>query len=155
MAENTQQKQQNTQQQHNTQRISRAEFIQRTMERKKRAIENNRNAQVFVSDSIAGFEIFNALRTLDAMDAAIRRLWGISLDSKDVKKWIKDLTEVKTKITALEEYGRGILVKSGNANRINDGFLRRSIAREINKQEEEKKVASKPEKAEKAEVAKK
>ena len=115
----------------NTQRLSRSEFIRNNIERKKRTIDENYNAQVFVSDSIAGAQMFSSLRMLDAMDSAIRRLWGNGLDSKDAEKWIKELSEIKNKISALEDFGKEILSKIDNVRAITNYDLRRIIARTI------------------------
>ncbi|MCR2062861.1 hypothetical protein [Campylobacter helveticus] len=122
-------------QQKNT-RLSRAEFIKQTMDRKKRAIDENRNAQVFVSDSVAGAEIFYNLRMIDSMDSAIRKLWGNGIETKEVEKWIKDLGEIKNKISNLESFGREILIKIDNVRNIDNFDLRRIIQREINNKEE-------------------
>lgn len=117
-------------------RLSRAEFIKQTMDRKKRAIDENRNAQVFVSDSVAGAEIFYNLRMIDSMDSAIRKLWGNGIETKEVEKWIKDLGEIKNKISNLESFGREILIKIDNVRNIDNFDLRRIIQREINNKEE-------------------
>lgn len=122
-------------QQKNT-RLSRAEFIKQTMDRKKRVIDENRNAQVFVSDSVAGAEIFYNLRMIDSMDSAIRKLWGNGIETKEVEKWIKDLGEIKNKISNLESFGREILIKIDNVRNIDNFDLRRIIQREINNKEE-------------------
>ncbi|MCR2060487.1 hypothetical protein [Campylobacter helveticus] len=133
---NAEQKQVETAPQQKSTRLSRAEFIKQTMDRKKRAIDENRNAQVFVSDSVAGAEIFYNLRMIDSMDSAIRKLWGNGIETKEVEKWIKDLGEIKNKISNLESFGREILIKIDNVRNIDNFDLRRIIQREINNKEE-------------------
>lgn len=133
---NAEQKQVEAASQQKNTRLSRAEFIKQTMDRKKRAIDENRNAQVFVSDSVAGAEIFYNLRMIDSMDSAIRKLWGNGIETKEVEKWIKDLGEIKNKISNLESFGREILVKIDNVRNIDNFDLRRIIQREINNKEE-------------------
>lgn len=133
---NAEQKQVEAAPQQKSTRLSRAEFIKQTMDRKKRAIDENRNAQVFVSDSVAGAEIFYNLRMIDSMDSAIRKLWGNGIETKEVEKWIKDLGEIKNKISNLESFGREILVKIDNVRNIDNFDLRRIIQREINNKEE-------------------
>lgn len=133
---NAEQKQVEAASQQKNTRLSRAEFIKQTMDRKKRAIDENRNAQVFVSDSVAGAEIFYNLRMIDSMDSAIRKLWGNGIETKEVEKWIKDLGEIKNKISNLESFGREILIKIDNVRNIDNFDLRRIIQREINNKEE-------------------
>ena len=133
---NAEQKQVEAASQQKNTRLSRAEFIKQTMDRKKRAIDENRNAQVFVSDSVAGAEIFYNLRMIDSMDSAIRKLWGNGIETKEVEKWIKDLGEIKNKISNLESFGREILVKIDNVRNIDNFDLRKIIQREINNKEE-------------------
>ncbi|MCR2056786.1 hypothetical protein [Campylobacter helveticus] len=133
---NAEQKQVEAAPQQKSTRLSRAEFIKQTMDRKKRAIDENRNAQVFVSDSVAGAEIFYNLRMIDSMDSAIRKLWGNGIETKEVEKWIKDLGEIKNKISNLESFGREILIKIDNVRNIDNFDLRRIIQREINNKEE-------------------
>ncbi|WP_270975608.1 hypothetical protein [Campylobacter helveticus] len=133
---NAEQKQAEVAPQQKSTRLSRAEFIKQTMDRKKRAIDENRNAQVFVSDSVAGAEIFYNLRMIDSMDSAIRKLWGNGIETKEVEKWIKDLGEIKNKISNLESFGREILIKIDNVRNIDNFDLRRIIQREINNKEE-------------------
>ncbi|EAI5570173.1 hypothetical protein B2G62_09655, partial [Campylobacter coli] len=87
-----------TQTNQNSERISRAEFLRRRIEGKKRTIDLNSNAQVFVSDSIAGTEIFSDLRMLDAMDSTIRKLWGNGVDSQDAETWVKEINSIKESI---------------------------------------------------------
>ncbi|MDL0100947.1 hypothetical protein [Campylobacter felis] len=135
---NAEQKQVEAASQQKNTRLSRAEFIKQTMDRKKRAIDENRNAQVFVSDSVAGAEIFYNLRMIDSMDSAIRKLWGNGIETKEVEKWIKDLGEIKNKISNLESFGREILVKIDNVRNIDNFDLRRIIQREINNKEEKR-----------------
>ncbi|ARE80612.1 hypothetical protein [Campylobacter helveticus] len=135
---NAEQKQAEVAPQQKSTRLSRAEFIKQTMDRKKRAIDENRNAQVFVSDSVAGAEIFYNLRMIDSMDSAIRKLWGNGIETKEVEKWIKELGEIKTKISNLESFGREILIKIDNTRNIDNFDLRRIIQREIDKNKEEK-----------------
>lgn len=115
-------------------RISRAEFLRRRIENKKRTIDLNSNAQVFVSDSIAGTEIFSDLRMLDAMDSTIRKLWGNGIQSEDAEKWVKEISSIKESINKLQNTGREILVKVGNVRHISNNVLRRTILREIQKQ---------------------
>ena len=135
---NAEQKQAEVAPQQKSTRLSRAEFIKQTMDRKKRAIDENSNAQVFVSDSVAGAEIFYNLRMIDSMDSAIRKLWGNGIETKEVEKWIKELGEIKTKISNLESFGREILIKIDNTRNIDNFDLRRIIQREIDKNKEEK-----------------
>ncbi|ENY6720716.1 hypothetical protein ACFZWW_001661 [Campylobacter jejuni] len=118
----------------NSERISRAEFLRRRIEGKKRTIDLNSNAQVFVSDSIAGTEIFSDLRMLDAMDSTIRKLWGNGVDSKDAETWVKEINSIKESINELQNKGREILVKVGNVRHISNNVLRRTILREIQAQ---------------------
>ncbi|EOY7643981.1 hypothetical protein ACQDQ5_001087 [Campylobacter upsaliensis] len=139
-AKNTQTEQKVEQTPQKNTRLSRAEFIKQTMDRKKRAIDENRNAQVFVSDSVAGAEIFYNLRMIDSMDSAIRKLWGNGIETKEVEKWIKELGEIKNKISNLESFGREILVKIDNVRNIDNFDLRRIIQREIDKNKEEKRL---------------
>ncbi|MBK1973041.1 hypothetical protein JG677_03110 [Campylobacter sp. TTU-622] len=112
-------------------RMSRSEFIRKRVEDKKKAIDLNTNAQVFISDSIAGAEIFSALRMLDAMDSTIRKLWGNGVQSEDAEKWIKEITSIKENITNLQVTGKEILVKIGNVRHISNNVLRRTILKEI------------------------
>ncbi|HED7883164.1 TPA: hypothetical protein R6B81_000946 [Campylobacter coli] len=123
-----------TQTNQNSERISRAEFLRRRIEGKKRTIDLNSNAQVFVSDSIAGTEIFSDLRMLDAMDSTIRKLWGNGVDSKDAETWVKEINSIKESINELQNKGREILVKVGNVRHISNNVLRRTILREIQAQ---------------------
>lgn len=123
-----------TQTNQNSERISRAEFLKRRIEGKKRTIDLNSNAQVFVSDSIAGTEIFSDLRMLDAMDSTIRKLWGNGVDSKDAEIWVKEINSIKESINELQNKGREILVKVGNVRHISNNVLRRTILREIQAQ---------------------
>ncbi|EAI3363304.1 hypothetical protein E4I44_07790 [Campylobacter jejuni] len=123
-----------TQTNQNSERISRAEFLRRRIEGKKRTIDLNSNAQVFVSDSIAGTEIFSDLRMLDAMDSTIRKLWGNGVDSQDAETWVKEINSIKESINELQNKGREILVKVGNVRHISNNVLRRTILREIQAQ---------------------
>ncbi|EOJ0465856.1 hypothetical protein ACPWV6_000233 [Campylobacter coli] len=123
-----------TQTNQNSERISRAEFLKRRIEGKKRTIDLNSNAQVFVSDSIAGTEIFSDLRMLDAMDSTIRKLWGNGVDSQDAETWVKEINSIKESINELQNKGREILVKVGNVRHISNNVLRRTILREIQAQ---------------------
>ncbi|EOI2586431.1 hypothetical protein ACMHOY_001463, partial [Campylobacter jejuni] len=110
------------------------EFLRRRIEGKKRTIDLNSNAQVFVSDSIAGTEIFSDLRMLDAMDSTIRKLWGNGVDSQDAETWVKEINSIKESINELQNKGREILVKVGNVRHISNNVLRRTILREIQAQ---------------------
>ncbi|EJM5775039.1 TPA_asm: hypothetical protein GD743_08835 [Campylobacter jejuni] len=123
-----------TQTNQNSERMSRAEFLRRRIEGKKRTIDLNSNAQVFVSDSIAGTEIFSDLRMLDAMDSTIRKLWGNGVDSQDAETWVKEINSIKESINELQNKGREILVKVGNVRHISNNVLRRTILREIQAQ---------------------
>ncbi|WP_234818483.1 hypothetical protein [Campylobacter coli] len=134
MAKNKNQNENTTQTNQNSERISRAEFLRRRIEGKKRTIDLNSNAQVFVSDSIAGTEIFSDLRMLDAMDSTIRKLWGNGVDSQDAETWVKEINSIKESINELQNKGREILVKVGNVRHISNNVLRRTILREIQAQ---------------------
>ncbi|HEC1726592.1 TPA: hypothetical protein R1691_001675 [Campylobacter coli] len=115
-------------------KMSRSEFMRRRIEDKKRTIDLNSNAQVFVSDSIAGTEIFSDLRMLDAMDSTIRKLWGNGVASEDADKWVKEISSVKENIKNLQITGKEILVKVGNVRHISNNVLRRTILKEIQAQ---------------------
>lgn len=108
--------------------------MRRRIEDKKRTIDLNSNAQVFVSDSIAGTEIFSDLRMLDAMDSTIRKLWGNGVASEDADKWVKEISSVKENIKNLQITGKEILVKVGNVRHISNNVLRRTILKEIQAQ---------------------
>ncbi|SUX41030.1 hypothetical protein [Campylobacter upsaliensis] len=63
---------------------------------------------------------------------------GNGIETKEVEKWIKELGEIKNKISNLESFGREILVKIDNVRNIDNFDLRRIIQREIDKNKEEK-----------------
>lgn len=123
MAENA-----NTQQQ---QRLSRAEIIKRNAENKKRVIDNNVNAAVFVSETKASYQIFSSVRMFDALDSAIRRLWGVSIDMDEVAKWFAGAKKLQAEIAELEELGIDLLVKANSPRDISNRVLRNIVADKI------------------------
>ncbi len=137
MAENT------TQQQ----RLSRAEIIKRNAENKKNVIDNNVNAAVFVSETKASNQIFSSVRMFDALDSAIRRLWGVSIDMDEVAKWFAGVKELQAKFAELQVLGTNLLVKANSPRDISNRVLRNIVANEINARAKAEKAA-KTEKAE-------
>lgn len=124
--------------------LSRSQIIERNAERKKRVIEQNVNAAVFVSDSRAGTQIFSLLRMIDSLDSAIRRLWGDKLKTSDVEKWFEGLKEVQSKLEALEEYGVGLLVQAASPRDISNRILRNIVADKIEAAKKAEKVDNPP-----------
>ncbi len=113
----------------NHQQQTRSDFIEKTIARKKQVVEDNRNAQVFVSDSIAGTEIFNALRKLDTIDSAIRRLWGNGVDSSEAEQWVKNISELRNMASDIEKHGIAILSKCPNLRRVGGRYLQLLVER--------------------------
>lgn len=124
--------------------LSRSQIIERNTERKKRVIEQNVNAAVFVSDSRAGTQIFSSLRMIDSLDSAIRRLWGDKLKMSDVEKRFEGLKEVQSKLEALEEYGVGLLVQAASPRDISNRILRNIVADKIEVAKKAEKVDNPP-----------
>lgn len=112
--------------------LSRSEIIQRNTERKKRVIEQNTNAAVFVSDSKAGTQIFSHVRMIDSLDSAIRRVWGDKLDMSEVTVWFSGLKEVVNKMSELQELGVDLLVKADTPRDINNRIVRNIVVEKIN-----------------------
>lgn len=126
MAENTN----NTQTQQNA-RLSRAEIIKRNTENKKRIIDNNVNAAVFVSETKAGSQILTNLRMIDSIDSAIRRLWGVSIDMSKVSSWFDGIKKLQTELAELEDLGVNLLVEANSPRDISNRFLRRMVVGKI------------------------
>lgn len=122
---------QNTNTQNTRTTLSRSEIIQRNTDRKKRVIEQNTNAAVFVSDSKAGTQIFSLLRMIDSLDSAIRRVWGDKLSMSEVEVWFLGLKDVQNKLNELQEVGIELLVKADSPRDINNRILRNAVADKI------------------------
>lgn len=139
MAENTN----NAQQTQQNARLSRAEIIKRNTENKKRIIDNNVNAAVFVSETKAGSQILTDLRMIDSIDSAIRRLWGVSIDMNEVSRWFDGIKELQAKLAELEDLGVNLLVKANSPRDISNRFLRRMVVDKIEANAKAEKAATK------------
>lgn len=126
MADNKTNTQQNT-----AQRLSRAEIIKRNTENKKRVIDNNVNAAVFVSDSKAGTQIFSSLRMLDSIDSAIRRVWGVNIQTSEIDKWFAGIKDIQAKLAELQTLGIDLLVEANSPRDISNRILRNTVADKI------------------------
>lgn len=125
------------------QRLSRAEIIKRNTENKKRIIDNNVNAAVFVSETKAGSQILTNLRMIDSIDSSIRRLWGVSIDMSKVSGWFDGIKEIQTKLAELEDLGVNLLVEANSPRDISNRFLRRMVVDKIEANAKAEKAAAK------------
>lgn len=117
----------NAQSTQNIQRVPTArERMKQRKDSQKAAIDANFNAQVFISDSLVGEELFRQTRTFDAVDSAMRKLWGGAINADDMKQWVDFSNKLKETFNEAIKFGKLALCKT-NGNGIQNRFLRNQI----------------------------
>lgn len=108
------------------QKLSPKERYEQRQEGKRRAVENNPNAIVFVPESPVARRLTNAIQLIDSADAIMRSQAGLEVEFKDFEEHLKEFQAIST---VLEEKGKAMLALIAKNDKVQTRFIRNRFVR--------------------------